>query len=226
MDRWEAFRLRLSAFLIVTTRILTVAGGSGSGKSTLARELRLRLTACGEQAVVLPLDAYYLDLRRLSFAEREEHNFDHPDALDWKLLHQHLEALGRNEPATRPHYDFASHTRSADEEEIAPGGVVILEGLFALWSERALAVQTLGIWIEAPEALRFQRRLGRDAAERGRSEGSVRRQWSESVEPMFREHVAPTRARASLVVDGEGSLAAAVESAWLAWEQRRRGSKL
>ena len=203
-----------------------MAGGSGSGKSTLARELRLRLTASGEQAIVLPLDAYYLDLRHLSFAERADRNFDHPEALDWKLLHEHLDALGGNKPARQPHYDFASHTRSAGEDEIAPGGVVILEGLFALWSDRALAMQTLGVWVDASEAIRFQRRLGRDAAERGRTEGSVRRQWSESVEPMFREHIAPTRARASLIVDGEGSLAAAVESAWRAWEQRLGTPKL
>jgi len=58
------------------------------------------------------------------------------------------------------------------------------------------------IFIDAPDSLRYERRLDRDLQSRGRTKESVQQQWLQSVEPMFREFCAPTQELADLVIDG------------------------
>ena len=50
--------------------------------------------------------------------------------------------------------------------------------------------------------MRLARRLARDAAERGRSRESVRKQFWETVAPMHERYVAPQRRWAHVVVEG------------------------
>ena len=93
--------------------VLGIAGASGSGKSTLAEALLLRCTQAPElpSAALMPVDTYYRDLAHLSFAERDQINFDHPDAIEFTLMHKHLDQLRRGHPIDLPTYDFSRHTR-------------------------------------------------------------------------------------------------------------------
>ena len=64
--------------------IIGVAGGSGSGKTTFARKLKESLG--DEHCEIITQDSYYIDQ-----SDRFDHdggsvNFDHPSALDFKLL--------------------------------------------------------------------------------------------------------------------------------------------
>ena len=80
--------------------------------------------------------------------------------------------------------------------------VLVLEGLFALADARIRSLLELSVFIDAEDEVCLKRRIGRDTAVRGRTDGSVREQWHSTVLPMFREHVLPTRRYASLVLDG------------------------
>ena len=53
--------------------LIGIAGASGSGKSELAKQLAGVL-----RAPIVSLDAYYLELRHLSYEERTQVNFDEP----------------------------------------------------------------------------------------------------------------------------------------------------
>ncbi len=88
---------------------------------------------------------------------------------------------------------------------------VILDGIFALhWPEiRALAA--LGVYVDTPDPLCFERRLRRDVRERGRDPGQVRAHYTATVRPMADLYVRPCAAWAGLVVDGAGSLDWSVE---------------
>ena len=58
-------------------------------------------------------------------------NFDHPDALDWPLLHLHLQAMAAGLPFEEPVYSFSEYARTADSKRIEPSDFfVIVEGLF------------------------------------------------------------------------------------------------
>lgn len=64
--------------------IIGIAGGTGSGKTTVVRKIIESLPA-GE-VVLLPQDSYYKDSSHVPVEERQNINFDHPDAFEWSLF--------------------------------------------------------------------------------------------------------------------------------------------
>lgn len=193
-------------------RIICVAGGTASGKTTLAHEL-YRLG--GDARVqILPLDSYYRDRGNIPPEERETINYDHPDALEIKLLRFHLDALRNGNAVDAPVYDFATHSRSKDVQKITPTEVVIIEGILALHFPELREAYSYSVFVDTDDDLRFRRRLKRDVCERGRTEGSVHAQWKATVQPMHLQYCAPTRELASEVMTGESWSEGEVASLW------------
>jgi uridine kinase len=180
--------------------MIGIAGPSGSGKSSLASALAGRLPRGAAQR--LPLDAYYRDLSQLEPALRRTRNFDHPRAPDHALLIDQLRTLARGGSVEMPVYHFASHTRAPGGRTVAPGGLVIVEGLFTLYWPELRAVLDLKLFIEAHDALCLARRVARDVAERGRAAEQVREQYETTVRPMHERYIRPTRRFADAVLDG------------------------
>lgn len=183
--------------------LIAIAGASGSGKSTLAQSIAASL---GSDCAFVSLDSYYHPLDHLPFPERERSNFDHPDALDWDLLIQHLTGLASGSPVEEPVYDFSRHTRAMQTRLVRPTRFLILEGILALHHASVRALCGLKVYVEAPDDCCLQRRMARDIAERGRTPESVERQYEETVRPMAAQFVWPSRQWADLVVTGTSCL--------------------
>lgn len=180
-------------------RLVAVAGPSCSGKTELARRLCALLPE--HSPIHFPLDGYYLDLSSLPPGAVERHNFDSPDALEAALLTGHLRSLAAGRPVRRPVYDYASHRRTGTEP-VAPGGLVVVEGLFALFWEELLPLYALTVYVDLDDETCLERRLARDLAERGASPEFTRWQWKSHVKPMADAHIRPFRNRAGLILDG------------------------
>jgi uridine kinase len=178
--------------------VIGVAGGSGSGKSTVTREV---LASIGpEMAAVVMQDDYYLDQTHLSPEERCKTNYDHPDAFDWPLMMRHVQALRRGEPIDMPVYDFSAHNRSSRTITVKPAPVIVIEGLFALYEPRLCKMMSLKIFVDTASDVRFIRRLQRDITERGRSTESVIQQYLETVRPMHKQFIEPTKRNADVIL--------------------------
>src|SRR5262249_42221895 len=106
--------------------IIGVAGASGSGKSELARQLAAQVSG----TAIVTLDSYYRHTPEIPFEQRDRKNFDHPDAIDWELLHEHLVAIAEGRGFDEPVYSFAEHLRTDETRRIEPGELLIVEGLF------------------------------------------------------------------------------------------------
>lgn len=183
-----------------------VAGGSGSGKTTIAEEVVDRLDG---KVALIQHDAYYRHRIDLTFDERTQVNYDHPDSLETELLVDHLEALRSGLPIERPVYDFSTHLRSDDTVSVPPGRVILIEGILVLSDSRLRSELDLKIFVDTDPDLRLARRLERDIAERGRSVDSVIGQYFATVRPMHLEFVEPSRRYADLIIP-EGYNPAAV----------------
>lgn len=178
--------------------MIGVAGGSGSGKTTIVKKLQ---EYCPDVSMmVFQLDHYYRDLAHLDPAERENVNFDHPDSLEMDLVAKHVAALARGESLDRPTYEFASHTRSSKMVRLEPKDVILIDGIFALYSPEVRKHLHCGIYVDVSDDVRFIRRLKRDVMERGRTNESVIKQYLSTVKPMHDQFVAPTKLLADLVV--------------------------
>jgi uridine kinase len=178
--------------------VIGVAGGSGSGKSTVTREV---LASIGPDMVAVVMqDDYYLDQTHLSPEDRRKTNYDHPDAFDWPLMMQHVQALRRGESIEMPEYDFALHNRSSKTITVKPAPIIVIEGLFALYDADLRKMMSLKVFVDTAPDVRFIRRLQRDIAERGRSTESVITQYLETVRPMHKQFIEPTKRNAHVIL--------------------------
>ncbi len=178
--------------------VIGVAGGSGSGKSTVTRQV---LASIGPQmASVVFQDDYYCDQSHLSPKARRITNYDHPQAFDWPLLVQHLQTLCRGEPIEMPTYDFSQDNRAALTTTVKPAPVIVVEGLFALYDADLRDMMSLKIFVDTAPDVRFIRRLQRDIAERGRSTESVITQYMDTVRPMHKQFIEPTKRHADVIL--------------------------
>jgi len=182
--------------------IIGIAGPSSSGKTELARQLVQKLPG----TAIVSLDSYYRGMEEIPLPERKKVNFDHPDSLDWELLHEHLQSMAAGRAFEEPIYSFADYARTRETRRIEPSEFVIVEGLFVLyWPELRTMLDTK-VYVRTDPEVCFGRRLARDVAERGRTPEWVRDQYERTVRPSAEWFVHPTMKYADLAVSGEEPL--------------------
>ncbi|HDL18358.1 MAG TPA: uridine kinase [Bacteroidetes bacterium] len=188
--------------------LIGIAGGTGSGKTLIAESLVKK--AESNRVVVMPLDAYYKDLRHLSFTERAAQNFDHPDAIDIQLLLRHLQKIVAGQSIQRPVYDFRDHLRQSETALMTGYDIIILEGILVLHFEELRKLLDIKIFVDTDSDIRLIRRLRRDVLTRNRSRESVLQQYEGSVRPMHLQFVEPARRYADLIIPGNGDISVAL----------------
>jgi uridine kinase len=194
---------------MATPFLLGVAGGSGSGKTTVAE--RLAGFVGGHDLALLRLDAYYRDRNHLPLEERASINYDHPDAFDWALFLDHVQALADGLEVQVPVYDFATYLRLPDRVTVAPARIVVVEGILVLYEPELRDRLDLRVFVDADSDVRFIRRLRRDIAERQRTTESVIEQYLATVRPSHLQFVEPSKRYADVIVPHGGRNAPAVE---------------
>jgi uridine kinase len=180
------------------TIIIGIAGGSGSGKTTFARKLYELLG--NENCAIIGQDSYYIDQSSKFDQDGGTVNFDHPNAIDFDLLEEHLIKLKNNSGIEVPIYDFATHKRKDETIKVSPHSIILVDGILILGIEHVRRHFDESVFIDVPEDVRFERRLKRDVEERGRTALGVFNQFHKQVKPMHDEFVAPSMQYATLVV--------------------------
>ena len=182
--------------------LIGIAGGTGAGKTLVAQSIAQDL---GSNSVLLiEQDSYYKDLLHIPLGERENRNFDHPDAFDRDLLRKHLEALLEGHEVEMPVYDMRTHTRVKEPLRIKARPIMLLDGLLVLEDPGLRHLMDIKIYVDADPDIRFIRRLKRDITERGRTLDQVIRQYESSVRPMHLQFVEPSKRYADLVIPEGG----------------------
>lgn len=181
-------------------KIIGITGGSGSGKSTIVR----KIAEIVPDFVFIPQDNYYKSAEFINNENITAYNFDHPDAFDTQLLHEHLATLKRSEPIDMPQYDFVHHRRKKEFIHVEPRSLIIIEGLMVMWDPCIRELIDLKLFVDTPDDIRFIRRLKRDVEERGRTVSSVIQQYLEVVRPGHFDFIEPTKAYADIIIPEGG----------------------
>lgn len=173
---------------MLNIKIIAITGGSGSGKTTAAKMLQQLVGE--ENCKVLSQDNYYKD-QSAHFTGDGSVNFDHPDAIDFSLIFQHLYQLKKGNSVQIPIYDFVTHTRKKETTEFTPTKFIIVDGTLILSQEPLRELFDCILFLDIPEDVRFTRRLKRDVEERGRTPEGVHTQFYTLVKPMHDLYIAP-----------------------------------
>ncbi|MBW9201359.1 uridine kinase [Bacteroidales bacterium SW292] len=189
--------------------IIGIAGGTGSGKTTVVRKIIESLPA-GE-VVLLPQDSYYKDSSHVPVEERQNINFDHPDAFDWPLLAAQVAALRRGESIEQPTYSYLTCTRQPETIHIEPREVVIIEGILALCDPGLRSMMDLKVFVDTDPDERLIRVIQRDMLERGRTAEAVMERYIRVLKPMHEQFIEPCKRYADLIVPEGGSNQVAID---------------
>jgi len=183
--------------------VIGIAGGSGSGKTTVVKAIKERLK--GEKVVVIPQDSYYKDSSDLSDEEKRNHNFDHPDAIDWELLCEHLSELKKGHTINQPVYSYISCSRSKTESvKVEPGDVIIIEGILILTCPELRDQLDVKIFVDADDDDKLMRVMARDITERGKDVQWVIERYTRTVKPMYLQFIEPSKRYADIIIPQGG----------------------
>lgn len=175
-----------------------IAGGTGCGKTTVVDQIVSQLP--DSEVGVISQDAYYKDLSGLSYSERCKINFDHPAAIDFELLKEHLQELRAGRAVEQPIYSFVEHNRTDQTLRTLPQKVMIVEGILILTHPEIRDLFDIKIFVHADSDERLIRRLKRDISERGRDIKEVLERYQTTLKPMHNQFIEPTKAFADLII--------------------------
>ncbi|AWL13058.1 Uridine kinase [Saliniradius amylolyticus] len=184
--------------------VIAIAGASGSGKSLFTQTLIQEALGDGLDVRTLCEDHYYRDQSHLSMAQRQQTNYDHPQAFEHELLEQHLHQLKAGESIDYPQYCFNTHTRKPKTHAVEPAQIILVEGIMLLASPELLPLFDIKVFMDTPPDICLIRRIKRDMQERGRSLDSITEQYEATVKPMYHQFVEPSRFKADVVVTQGG----------------------
>lgn len=188
--------------------VIGIAGGSGSGKTTVVKAIT---ESIGKRAVVIPQDSYYRDCSSLPEEEKRVHNFDHPDAIEWELLCEHLKALKRGESIDQPVYSYLTCGRTEETVRVEPADVVIIEGILIFTCKELMDQMDIKIFVDADDDDRLMRVMARDIAERGKDVYWVIERYSRTVKPMYLQFINPSKRFADIIIPQGGHNRVAID---------------
>jgi uridine kinase len=182
--------------------IIGIAGGTGSGKTTVVRKVIASLPK--DEVAIIPQDSYYKDNGNLPLEERQEINFDHPRALEFKLLIEHIKRLKEGKSIEQPIYSYLTCTRSKETIFVEPKKVIIVEGILILQNIQLRNLMDIKVFVDADNDDRLMRVIQRDLVERGRSVNKVLERYEKTVKPMHLQFIEPTKRYADIIIPQGG----------------------
>jgi uridine kinase len=182
-----------------SVRVLCIAGPTSSGKTTFATKLAMYLRNHGFHAKALSVDHYYLSLPDqpvfIATQDRTKVDYDSIEAMDVKLVGEHVTQLIDGKTIETPIYDFKSGLRSevGHEFTLPENGILVMEGIHALNPEYTVGIDPkivfrvyisplTGLLMDDFNAVkstnhRCLRRLCRDSKFRGYTATRVLQMW-------------------------------------------------
>ena len=189
--------------------IIGIAGGSGSGKTTVVNAIAEKLHG---NVVVIPQDAYYKDLSHYTAQQKRDHNFDHPDSIDFDLLCDHISDLKAGNAVEQPIYSYLTCSRSTDETKtVAPADIIIVEGILIFTCPKLREQMNIKIFVDADDDDRVMRVISRDIAERGKTVDWVIERYTKTVKPMYLQFIEPSKRYADIIVPQGGHNKVAID---------------
>jgi phosphoribulokinase len=177
--------------------MIAVGGDSGTGKATLARGLEIIFGDA--RSVRVALDDY----RSLDRAQRKAVGLTalDPRANNFAAMQEDLWALREGRAIEKPTYDHAAGT-FGPIERIEPKEIVVVHGLFPLYTRALRSLFDVTIWNDPEPELRAAWEVRRDTLQRGYTVEGVRA-LRQSREPNVAKYISPQARYADLTVTFE-----------------------
>ena len=190
------------------TFLIGITGESASGKTVFVDNT---IKACVKDKkdgiyTVIRCDDYYKDTsKELKEAGSYEElfktgfSFDTPDAINLRLMQQHLVALKEGMTIKSPRYDFVTCESFPDGDEKTPAKVILTEGLYVL-NEGIRDIMDVKVYVFTPLEV-IKERWYKRAKQRGKEGTAADLQFAD-VNRTAQEFIRPTYQIADAIING------------------------
>ena len=115
-------------------RVILIAGPSSSGKTTFAKRLGLELRLNGLKPKTISVDNYFVEREETPKDEFGNYNFEALEAVDLKLLNEHLIKLLNGEEIEVPTFNFQEGKKyyTGKKMKLEQDEVLVMEGIHCL----------------------------------------------------------------------------------------------
>ena len=115
-------------------RMILIAGPSSSGKTTFAKRLAIQLKLNGLKPKTISVDNYFVERSETPRDEDGKYDFEALEAVDLKLLNDHLVRLLNGEEIEMPTFDFKMGHKKylGNKMKLEADEVLIMEGIHCL----------------------------------------------------------------------------------------------
>lgn len=178
--------------------VIGIAGGSGSGKTSVVKNIIRSLPQ--ERVAVLSQDAYYKDNANAPKETLSHINFDHPDAIEWPLLIQHINELKQGHSVEMPTYSYVTCSRGKETVHVNPADVLIVEGILIFSCKELCDTLDIKVFVDTEADERLIRIIKRDVRERGRDLFQSFQHYLNFVKPMHDAFIEPNKKYADIII--------------------------
>ena len=115
-------------------KMVLIAGPSSSGKTTFAQRLGLQLQLNGLKPVTISVDNYFVEREQTPVDSDGKYDFEAIEAVDMKLLNEHIERLLNGEEVEMPTFNFTTGSKEYKGNKIKLGkdDIIVMEGIHCL----------------------------------------------------------------------------------------------
>lgn len=178
--------------------IVGITGGSASGKTSFLKGVLNAFS--DDQICLISQDNYYRTLDKIAMDDQGVHNFDLPDTIDHHLYAEHIQQLSQGGVVHQPEYTFNNPSVIPRLLTFRPAPIIVVEGIFVFHFRELADQMDLKIFIDAKNSIKLERRVKRDAEERGYDLDDVMYRWKYHVKPTYKQFIKPYRAEADIVI--------------------------
>ena len=170
-------------------RIAIIAGPSSSSKTTTTIKVSEKLKEADVEFKAINLDHYFFDLEMHPKDEFGDYDYETPQALDLKLINQHLYELLEGKTIKTPHYDFKTGTRQLDvhEMKLEKNQILLIDSLHGLYdamTESIPASKKFKLYIETLGQVRNSHGEFMRWADNRLLRRMIRDSWHRNLQPL------------------------------------------
>jgi uridine kinase len=200
-------------------RLVIIAGPSSSGKTTTTIKLAEQLRKEGLKLIALNVDNYFFNLEHQPKDEFGDYDFETPEAIDLKLINQHLRDLLDYKTVQVPRYNFKTGKRLSETDpfQLQKNEIILIDtlhGLYGPMTEGIAESVKFNLYIESLSQLkdiqgqftrwtdiRLLRRMVRDNRQRAYDPRKTLEHWH-YVRRSELKHIIPYLPTADYIVNG------------------------
>ena len=181
--------------------VVGITGCSGSGKTFILQKIQENFPK-GELSLISQ-DNYYRPIDEQIIDGNGIENFDIPESIDHEAFVSDIVKLKNGETVEKPEYTFNNFDAEPNLIVVKPAPIIIVEGIFIFYPKIVSEELDLKVFVDASEESMLDRRIKRDAEERGYDLDDVTYRMKNHVLPAFRKYILPYRNEADVVIENK-----------------------